>query len=79
MTKKDAKLKWKNKEQKALDRLKRELTGDRVMIYFDPCKKIGIIADASQVGIGGILLQEGKVYSYASRALIAVEKRYSQT
>ena len=79
LTKKDAKWKWKNDEQKALDRRKSELTGDRAMTYFDPCKKIGIIADAGPVGIGRILLQEGKVISCASRAQSEVENRYLQT
>ena len=38
-----------------------------------------IIVDASSVGLGGLLMQEGKVISYASLALSDVETRYSQT
>ena len=45
------------------------------MSYFDPRKKTEIIVDASPSGLGGLLVQEGKVLSYASRALSDVESR----
>ena len=38
-----------------------------------------MIVDASPVGLGGLLAQDGKVISYASRALSDVASRYSQT
>jgi hypothetical protein len=38
-----------------------------------------MIVDASPVGLGALLVQEGKVISYGSRALNDVETRYSQT
>ena len=49
------------------------------MAYFDPSKSTEIIVDASPVGLGAIFAQEGKIVSYASRALTDVEQRYSQT
>ena len=49
------------------------------MTYFDPKKQTEIIVDASPVGLGGLLMQDGKVVCYASRALSEVERRYSQT
>ena len=49
------------------------------MTYFDPKQKTEIVVDASPVGLGGILMQEGKVISYASPTLSEVEARYSQT
>ena len=66
-------------EQKAVKELKEALVGDEVMSYFDPQKRTEIIVDASLVGLGGLLVQEGKVLSYASRALSDVEGPYSQT
>ena len=48
------------------------------MSYCDPRKQTEIIVDASPVGLSGLLTQEGKVLSYASRALSDVERRYSQ-
>lgn len=38
-----------------------------------------MIVDASPVGLGGLLVQDSKVISYASRALSDIERRYSQT
>ena len=49
------------------------------MSYLDPRKQTENIVDASPVGVSGLLAQEGRVLSYASRALSDVESRYSQT
>ena len=55
------------------------------MAYFDTKKKTILTVDPSPVGISVILSQKVKgqkdsqVVAYASRALTAVEKRYSQT
>ena len=49
------------------------------MTYFNPSLHTQVIVDASPVGLGAILVQEGKIISYANRALSGVEKRYSQT
>jgi len=68
----DTPWKWEQEEQRALDKLKEALIGD-------PRKKTEVIVDASPAGLGGLLVQEGKVLSYASRALSDVERRYSQT
>ena len=79
LTRQDTPWKWEQEEQRALDKLKEALVGDQVMSYFDPRKKTEIIVDASPTGLGGLLVQEGKVLGYASRALSDVESRYSQT
>ena len=79
LTRQDTPWKWEQEEQRALDKLKEALVGDHVMSYFDPRKKTEIIVDASPTGLGGLLVQEGKVLGYASRALSDVESRYSQT
>lgn len=55
------------------------------MAYFDQKKKSTLLVDASLVGFGAILSQPNtdssgnKAIAYASRALTAVEQRYSQT
>lgn len=79
LTKQNNPWKWEEEEQQALRQLQDALTGEKVMSYFDPRKETEIIVDASPVGLGGLLMQEGKVISYASRALSDVESRYSQT
>ena len=54
-----------------------------VLAYFDKDAHTRVIADASPVGLGAVLVQEKKgesrVVFYASRSLSSVERRYSQT
>ena len=49
------------------------------MAYFDTAKPMDVLVDASPTGLGAILIHDGKVISYGSRALSDVETRYSQT
>ena len=49
------------------------------MAYFDASKPTTVIVDACPSGLGALLTQDGRVISYASRALSSVESRYSQT
>ena len=79
LTKQNVKFEWNSDRQKAFDLLKRELTRDKVMSYFDPTKETTMIVDASPVGLCALLTQEGRVISYWNRALNDVETRYSQT
>ena len=78
LTRQDTHWKWEQEEQKAVEELE-ALVGDEVMSYFNPQKQTEIIVDASPVGLGGLLVQEGNVLGYASPALSDVEGRYSQT
>ena len=79
LTHKDVPWTWKREHQQALDNLKTKLTSVCTVQYFDPTKLSKVLVDASPVGIGAILCQDDKVVCYASRALSAVEQRYSQT
>lgn len=78
LTHKNSTWKWTKVEQESFDRLKTGLTTE-AMAYFDTSKPTEVHVDASPVGLGGILVQEGKIIQYASKALSDVEKRYSQT
>ena len=49
-----------------------------VLKYFSPEAQTEGQGDASQNGLGFVLLQEGQPVTYASRALTPAEKRYSQ-
>ena len=68
------------------DELKQILTSEPVLGYFDINKYSEITVDASPFGLSAILQQKSspsatdrKVIAYASRALSAVERKYSQT
>ena len=79
LTHKGVEFKWEKIHQETLDPdSSGVLLQRRVMAYFDPHKETVFLVDASQVGLGAVLMQDGKVVSYASKALSSVEKRYSQ-
>ena len=48
-----------------------------VLRYFDPSVETVIQTDASQKGLGAVLLQQGQPVCYASKALKDTEKNYS--
>ena len=81
LTRQDVQWHWSTEKQNAFDKLKQVLTSETVMAYFDPKTQTQTVlsVDASRFGLGSVLMQNGKVIAYASRALTDVEKRYSQT
>ena len=79
LTHQDSALSWGQAEEEALRKLKNALTKAPSVTYFDPTKHSTLLVNASPTGHGAILTQEGRVISYASRALSDVESRYSQT
>ena len=63
--------------------MKNSLTDVDTLVYFNPVLKTRVVANASPVGLGAVLLQEhDKVWRtvcYANKTLSSVERRYSQT
>ena len=65
--------------------MKKALTQTPVMAYFDTSERTMIIVDRSPFELGAILAererqgQQYNIIAYASRPLIPVERRYSQT
>ena len=84
LTKKDVAWEWSSQHQTAFKTLKKQLTQTPTLQYYDPELPTEIHVDASPVGLSAILMQttpDGMKHTvqYASRALTAVEQRYSQT
>ena len=83
LTHKNVEFKWQSEQQAAFDKLKELVTSTSALAYFDVNSKTSIVADASPVGLGAVLIQlqgvEWRVIDYASRGLTDVERRYSQT
>lgn len=78
LTKKDAVFDWTNDQQESFDRLKRAATEAPILKYYDMKKKLTIETDASSIGLGAALLQEGKPIMYISRSLTPTEQKYAQ-
>lgn len=63
---------------KAFQELKSILTSKPVLKYYDVNKPVVLSVDASQDGLGSVLLQENLPVAYASRALTQTERNYAQ-
>ncbi|WVZ76367.1 hypothetical protein U9M48_024345 [Paspalum notatum var. saurae] len=61
---------------KAFEELKKRLTTAPVLTFPDMHKPFSVYCDASRLGLGCVLMQEGKVVAYASRQPRDHEKNY---
>ncbi|KAG8485863.1 hypothetical protein CXB51_019210 [Gossypium anomalum] len=73
---KDVKFVWSKKCQRSFDQLKTYLTEAPVLVQPESGKEFVIFSDASLLGLGCVLMQEGRVVAYASRQLKPHEKNY---
>ncbi len=78
LLKSDNKFSWGEPQVKAFSEIKQVLSAAPVLAYFDVKKPVMITCDASQSGLGALLLQDNKPIAYASRALTNPETRYAQ-
>ena len=74
----DMEFQWLPQHSLAMNTIKKFLTEAPVLRYYDVSKPISVQCDASQSGLGAVLLQEGQPVCYASRALTDTESRYAQ-
>jgi len=70
---------WTKDHEQIFNQLKEALTSAPVLILPDFEKPFEVISDASLLGTGAVLLQEGRVVSYASKKFIAAERNYTTT
>ena len=73
---------WSHEQEQCFLKLKEILTSEPVLKFYDPERSTRISADASQYGLGAVLLQQHDEQwlpvAYASRALTSAETRYAQ-
>ena len=67
LLKKDTKFKWTKECEASFQELKKRLTIAPVLILPDIRKDFQVYCDASHLGLGSVLMQDGRVVSYASR------------
>jgi hypothetical protein len=68
--------KWDEACQKCFEELKKRLTTAPILVMPNIHKGFDVYYDASHLGLGCVLMQEGKVIAYASRQLRKHEKNY---
>lgn len=81
LRKKGVRFFWGQEQERALQKLKRAITNPPILKTADFHKKFILQTDASNSGLGAVLLQEcdgsRQPVAYASKALNSTEKRYS--
>ena len=70
------KFEWDDKCQFSFERLKEVLVEAPVLIHPTPGRDYTMYGDASRIGLGCVLIQDGKVVAYASRQLKPHEQNY---
>ncbi|KAJ9543424.1 hypothetical protein OSB04_023131 [Centaurea solstitialis] len=76
LTKKNAKFLWTDKQEEAFQTLKKKLCQAPILSLPDGTEDFVVYSDASKMGLGCVLMQRGKVISYASRQLKDHERNY---
>jgi hypothetical protein len=76
LLKKGVKFVWSEACEKAFHTLRQHLTSSPVLVQPDNSKPFEVFYDASGTGLGCVLMQEGRVIAYASRALRPHELNY---
>ncbi|GJT52069.1 putative reverse transcriptase domain-containing protein, partial [Tanacetum coccineum] len=76
-SKKNQKYEWGKKEEEAFQTLKNNLYDAPILSLPDEIEDFVVYCDASNQGLGCVLMQRGKVIAYASRQLKIHEKNYT--
>jgi hypothetical protein len=76
LLKKEKKFDWTDACEASFQELKQRLVTAPVLCLLDIQKDFQVSCDASRQGLGSVLMQDGRVVSYASRQLKNLEKNY---
>jgi hypothetical protein len=77
LQKKNKKFVWTEKCVEAFRRLKELLTTTSILKVPDMDEEFLVCTDASKEGLGGVLMQDGRVIAYISRKLRKHEENYA--
>ena len=70
------KFEWDDKFQSSFDQLKKILIEALVLTQLTLGREYVMYSDASRIGLGCVLMKDGKVVAYASRQLKLHEQNY---
>jgi len=68
---------WEAHHTAAVEQLRTAISTAPILAYFDTNAEVTVQCDASNFGLGAVLLQRGRPVAYASRALTDPETRYA--
>jgi len=74
----DSEFRWDERHTAALEKIKRLLTTAHVLGYYSPQEEVTQQCDSSSYALSAVLLQNGRVIEYASRAMTEAERNYAQ-
>ncbi|KAL5488848.1 hypothetical protein EMCRGX_G017861 [Ephydatia muelleri] len=75
---KDVPFVWTWEQEAAFENVKKLLSTAPVLAFYDVKQPVTVSCDASQTGLGAVLLQQERPVAYISRALSDTEQRYAQ-
>ena len=78
LLKQDVQWHWEEQQENALNKIKKVLTSKPVLCYYDVNKSVKLSVDASQSGLGAVLLEDNQPVAYASKSLTDCHKGYAQ-
>ena len=78
LTAKNAKFTWAKQHDKAFQEIKKLVVNHPVLKYYDSNAEVTLQCDASEKGLGAVLLQNGQPVAFASKILSPTERRYAQ-
>ena len=78
LLKKDVSWTWSESQEKAFQDVKKMIEADVKLAFYDPEKELALENDASEYGLGAVLMQGGRPVAYASRSLTPAERNYAQ-
>ena len=78
LTAKEAKFIWSTQHAKSFKEIRELVVEHPVLKYYDPSEEATIQCDASEVGLGAALMQNGQPVAFASRTLSRTERQYAQ-
>lgn len=78
LLKKDIAWNWSDLQENSFQHLRAALMQAPVLAYFRQDQPVVLSVDASQYGVGAVLLQNGQPVAYSSRSLTAAQQRYAQ-
>ena len=71
---------WCPEHEEAFTEIKKMITEvpGPVLQYYDPSKPVRVQVDASQSGLGAVVMQNGQPIAYASKSLTTAQQAYAQ-